>query len=664
MNSIAYIKKDPYLEPFVDTIMGRMQKSKNKIAEFTGNTGSLSNVCNGYKFFGLHKTSNSWIFREWAPNATKIYLVSKSSNWQIEESFSLHSIGYGKWEIELPLDTFVHEDLYYLHICWNGGEGRRIPSYATRVTQDPFLHIFNAQVWDPPQPYVWKNSNPPKRKSPLIYEAHVGMSSQEGKIETYSGFRQNVLPRIARANYDTIQLMAIMEHPYYGSFGYHVSNYYAPASRCGTPDELKELIDEAHGYGISVIMDIVHSHSVKNEVEGLSHFDGSPYQYFHDGPKGYHKAWDSRCFDYGKNDVVHFLLSNCKFWLEEYRFDGFRFDGVTSMIYLDHGLGTDFTSYNQYYNLNQDEDALTYLSLANHLIHEVSPYAISVAEEMSAYPGLCIPLEEGGIGFDFRLAMGTPDYWITLLKTLRFENWHMGNMFYRLSDKRVEEKTISYCESHDQAIVGDKTISFRLMDAEMYSHMDISQPNLIVENGIAMHKLIRLVTLSCAPNGYLNFMGNEFGHPEWIDFPREGNGWSYHYARRQWNLADDTNLKYHYLNNFDHDMIGIFRKYQLLESESLISINQHDGDQVLIFSRGGLYFVFNFNPYKSFTEYGFEAEKGQYKIILNSDSKRYHGHDRVDDRIVFSTVTHNSDPSKNYLNLYIPTISAFVLEKV
>ena len=174
--------------------------------------------------------------------------------------------------------------------------------------------------------------------------------------------------------------MAIQEHPYYGSFGYHVSSFYAASSRFGTPDDLKHLIDDAHSMGIAVIMDIVHSHAVKNELEGLGRFDGSYNQYFYGDHRREHPAWDSLCFDYGKNEVLHFLLSNCKFWLEEYGFDGFRFDGVTSMLYYSHGLGQAFGSYDDYYNGGQDTNAITYLSLANEVIHTVNPNAITIAE--------------------------------------------------------------------------------------------------------------------------------------------------------------------------------------------------------------------------------------------------------------------------------------------
>jgi len=659
------VELDPLLNPFKDVILNRQKKIIEKEKEFTeGGKKQLADAVNGHHFYGLHKTDSHWIFREWAPNATRIFLIGNFSGWQIDEKYELRKTEFGNWEIQLPLYLLNHRDLYHLYICWNGGAGHRLPAYAERVLQDPKLRVFNAQVWDPPMKYEWMHTNPSKVKAPLVYEAHVGMSSTDGRVETYNGFRMSVLPRIAKAGYNVIQLMAIMEHPYYGSFGYHVSNFFGVSSRSGTPDEFKELVDEAHSLGISVIMDIVHSHSVKNEVEGLSCFDGSLYQYFHDGPRGMHQAWDSRCFDYGKNEVLHFLLSNCKYWVEEYHIDGFRFDGITSMLFRDHGLGSDFMSYGQYFNLNQDEDAIVYLALANKLIHQLKPSAITIAEDMSGYPGLCSELEDGGLGFDFRLAMGTPDYWISLIKTQKFDMWHVGDMFYRLTDKRVEEKVISYAESHDQAIVGDQTISFRLMGAEMYNNMSVYDQNYIVENGVAIHKLIRLVTLSCAANGYLNFMGNEFGHPEWIDFPREGNGWSHHYARRQWYLSDNSELRFYYLNNFDRDMIHLVKKHKLLEEPKPAAIVQNIEGQVLVYQRGKLFFVFNFNPNNSYTDYGFEMKKGSYKIVLNSDSFKYNGQNRINEQMLYETIEDSRNSKIHYLRLYIPAKTALVLEKV
>jgi 1,4-alpha-glucan branching enzyme len=603
----------------------------------------------------LHRTKKNWIIREWAPNLIELYLVGDFNDWKIDNRYAFKKIARDAWELKLPLTALKHGDLYRLYISWAAGEGYRIPAWATRAVQDKETLVFNAQVWSPETPYVFKNSHPKIKNAPLIYETHVGMAGEEAKVSTYDEFTDNVLPRIAKAGYNTIQLMAVMEHPYYGSFGYHVSSFFAPSSRFGTPDELKRLVDTAHGLGIRVVMDIIHSHAVKNEIEGLSRYDGTYYQFFHEGKKGDHDFWDSRCFNYAKPEVLHFLLSNLRYWLEEFQFDGFRFDGVTSMLYLDHGMNRNFTNYNQYFDGNQDDDAMIYLSMANQLIHEVNPDALSIAEDMSGMPGLALPVSEGGYGFDYRFAMGTPDYWIKIIKTKADEEWNMEEMFHELNNRRREEKTIAYVESHDQAIVGDKTVIFRLADKEMYTEMHVLNGNLIIDRAVALHKMIRLITLSTAGNGYLNFMGNEFGHPEWVDFPREGNDWSCKYARRQWSLADNCELKYQGLNKFDNAMISLITKEQLLASQDVHKLIAHNGDKVIAFKRGNLLFVYNFNPTQSFTDYGIFIEPGTYNIVLNSDASEFCGHNRVD-----TTLTYHSN---GLLKMYIPNRTGLVFKK-
>lgn len=661
---LQILKNDPWLEPFRAVIDGRHEDALRKEKELTGGESSLKDFANGHHFYGLHREKNGWKFREWAPNATKIYLIGTFNNWQESEEYRMNRMDNGVWEIALPTNALNHGDLYKLHVYWEGGDGERIPSYATRVVQDEKSYIFSAQVWAPENPYIFTENDFVPNTSPLlIYECHIGMGQNKEGVGTYNEFRENVLPRVKADGYNAIQIMAIQEHPYYGSFGYHVSSFFAASSRFGTPEELKHLIDTAHSMGISVIMDIVHSHAVKNEVEGLGRFDGSHNQYFYGDDRREHPAWDSLCFDYGKNEVMHFLLSNCKFWLEEYRFDGFRFDGVTSMLYYNHGLGQAFGGYEDYFNGGQDTNAITYLTLANKLIHEVNPKAITIAEEMSGMPGLATKFEWGGMGFDYRMAMGIPDYWIKTIKEKKDEDWHPTSIFWELTNRRADEKTISYAESHDQALVGDKTIIFRLIDSDMYWHMMTNDDNMNVDRGIALHKMIRLVTCSTINGGYLNFMGNEFGHPEWIDFPREGNGWSYKYARRQWDLVDREDLKYRFLNAFDNAMLKVIGGKKNFQSQPVEKLWEKDDDQVLAFKRGDLVFVFNFNPIKSFTGYGILAPEGEYSGVMNTDSPEFGGHGNISNDV--KHFTHHDELYSKYgvswLKLYLPARTAQVL---
>ncbi len=652
---------DPLLAPYEAHLRRRVERVAAVRERLTGGRTSLRDFASGHEYFGLHLRGGCWVFREWAPNATAIFLVGEFNAWQRRPDFALKKISAdGVWEIRLPADAFCHGQRYRLVIRWPGGEGDRLPAWGRRVVQDPESLIFNAQVWQPPKPYrwrypAWRNPDRPR----LVYEAHVGMAQEEERVGTYREFTADVIPRIVAAGYNTIQLMAIQEHPYYASFGYQVSSFFAPSSRFGTPEELKELIDTAHGAGLAVIMDLVHSHAVRNEVEGLSRFDGTRYQFFHDGPRGEHQAWNSRCFDYGKPQVLHFLLSNCRYWLDEFQLDGFRFDGVTSMLYLHHGLGKAFTGYDDYFGADVDEDALAYLTLANRLIHRLRPDAITIAEDVSGMPGLAASEKCAGTGFDYRFAMGVPDYWIRLLEEVPDEHWPLGHLWFELNNRRQGEKTISYAESHDQALVGDQTLIFRMLGCAMYDCMDVDSRNLRVDRGMALHKMIRFITLLTAGSGYLNFMGNEFGHPEWIDFPREGNNWSYRHARRLWRLADDPQLRYRFLGAFDRAMIDLVKRFGVFDAIGARLICEHQQDKILAFGRAGLIFVFNFHPVRSFTDYCVPAPAGKYRLLLDSDAPQFGGHGRLQADQEYFTLPDEARGS--CLSLYLPSRSALAL---
>ena len=662
------LTRDPWLTPYRNALVRRRQALDTLRRMVIGDKGALTAAAGDHHYFGLQRHPDGWVFREWAPNAQALYLVGTFNAWREDRAYALRPVADrdGVWEIRLPQDRMTHGDLFRLRLHWPGGSGDRLPAYARRVIQDPATLIFNAQVWELSEGYRWINEAPPPIDPILVYETHVGMAQEKEGVGTYGEFADYLIPRIRDAGYNTIQLMAVQEHPYYGSFGYQVSNFFAASSRFGSPEDLKYLVDSAHGAGLRVVMDLVHSHGVSNEVEGLSRFDGTLYQYFHDGPRGLHPAWDSRCFDYAKREVLRFLLSNCRFWLETYHFDGFRFDGITSMLYRDHGLGKAFMSYDDYFSPNVDEDALSYLTLANELVHTVDPQAVTIAEDISGLPGLALPPEEGGVGFDYRFAMGIADNWIRLTKDVADENWRPGHLWYELTNRRPHEKSISYAECHDQALVGDQTLIFRLAGAAMYHHMHRDDPDPAMDRAMALHKMIRLITLATAGHGYLTFMGNDFGHPEWIDFPREGNNWSYHYARRQWHLADHPDLKYGLLAAFDRAMLDLVKTHGVFEDPWAHLVYEHNDDQVLAFARRDLLFVFGFHPTRSLTDYGFPCLPGQYRLVLDSDDPRFGGHGRLQSGQAHFTrpADANPVPSQGRLQLYIPSRTAQVLLKV
>ncbi len=654
--SYGIIKIDPYLAPFEDDIRLRSEAFKRKSAELFADK-SITDFANGHHYFGFHKEKKGFVFREWAPGADSLYLCGDFNGWELFAN-PMKRLENGVFELT---SSALKEGQYAEVIVVKGDEVlRRVPSYATRVVQDKDTHRFCAQIEDVFAKFSWEDEGFKPPKTLFIYECHIGMSGEEGRIHTYTEFKDNVLPKVKKLGYNALQIMAIMEHPYYGSFGYQVSNFFAPSTKFGSSTELKELINEAHKIGIAVFLDLVHSHAVKNEGEGLFRFDGTDYQYFHSGGRGNHPTWDTKLFDYGKNEVIHFLLSNLKYWLEVFHFDGFRFDGVTSMLYHDHGLGSAFLNYNMHFSLNTDIDAVTYLTLASKLVHEVNKNAVIIAEDMSGMPGMCLPISAGGIGFDYRLSMGVPDMWVRLLEGVRDEDWNLGHIWHELTFRRPKEKTICYAESHDQALVGDKTIMFRLCDADMYFDMKKSSGNAVIDRGMALHKMIRLVTASLGGEGYLNFMGNEFGHPEWIDFPREGNGFSYHYCRRQWSLAENSELRYSELLEFDKAMVSMLKRYALIKKEpELIKI--HEDDKILAFSKGEKVFIFNFHPEKSFDGYFINAKSGKkYRVVLDTDEEKFGGFSRVSKEVIYTAK--NEKGLGNGFRIYLPQRTAMVLE--
>jgi len=666
---------DPWLKQYelaISTIVKRFCDVRKRIIE---SEGSLDKLTLRHKQFGyaVHP-DNSIGIREWIPNAKRVSLIGDFNNWN-RDAHPLLFEDHGKWSCLLSPDketgepVIAHGSKLMLHIQTEDGKSfDRISPWTKYATREKKATVYDAIFWNPQDQYEFKNQHPPKPRTLRVYEAHVGIATEKPGIGSYTHFTENVLPRIKSLGYNTIQLMAVMEHAYYASFGYQVTSFFAASSRYGTPEELKALVDAAHGLGITVLLDVVHSHASSNVEDGLNMFDGTDACFFHSGERGQHKLWGSRLFDYSNWETIGFLLSNLRMWVEEFHFDGFRFDGVTSMLYFHHGIGVGFSGdYHEYFGLHADVDALVYLMMANHMLHDLyKDFMVTVAEDVSGYPGLCRPVAEGGIGFDYRLAMAVPDMWIRLLKHKKDEDWNMGNISWNLTNRRRLEKHICYAESHDQALVGDKTIAFWLMDKAMYTDMSVLQPlNPVVERGIALHKMIRLITHALGGEGYLNFIGNEFGHPEWLDFPREGNNDSYMYARRQWNLVDDTLLRYQHLNNFDQSMNLCEEKLQWLDEPDLYVSAKHEDDKVIVFDRAGALFIFNFHWANSYSDYRVGAPKpGKYQIFLDSDAVKYGGHGRLDSNAEYFTTPGEFSGRSCSIQVYIPTRTCLVLSKV
>ena len=654
------LELNPQLQPFAGDIELRMYNYRSTKERLMPQGGTLNEFANAHEYFGIHHVKGGWVYREWAPSAHQLYLEGEFNNWNQTE-FPLTKLENGVWEIFLKGDKALWDGCKVKTVVdANMTRTEHIPLYARRVVQDKETITWCCEVVDDQKVFEWTDANFKADDTLYIYEAHVGMAQEEGKVGTYREFAKYTLPRIKKAGYNTVQLMAIMEHPYYGSFGYQVSSFFAASSWFGKPEDLKYMVNKAHKLGIRVLLDDVHSHAVKNTAEGINMFDGTEWQFFHDGPKGDHPTWGTKCFNYGKTEVLHFLLSNLKLWMKEYHFDGFRFDGITSMLYHDHGLGTDFNSNDKYFSMNTHTEAITYLQLANELIREVNPNALTIAEDMSGMPGMCLPIEDGGMGFNYRLAMGLPDMWIRTVKEKSDEDWSIGQMWGDMCLRRPGEDSVAYVESHDQALVGDKTMIFRLADAAMYTDMDKICHTPVIDRAIALHKMIRLFTLAGGGEAYLNFMGNEFGHPEWIDFPREGNNWSFHYCRRQWNLLDNGYLKYQWLGTFDKDMITLTKRNNMFNQNMADLCLLKEPEKVIVFYRHGLLFAFNFNTTESYTNILVPVPaKADYELKLSTDDVEYGGQGLVE-HMKYQVKEFDG---QNFIELYLPARTGMVLKE-
>ena len=658
-------EKDPTLIPYTGEIRMHLDRFNDRRWELT-NGGSLIDFANAHHYFGFHRTQDGWVFREWLPGADAVWLMGDFNYWAKWE-YPLTNIGNGIWEIYLDgWDKLKHGQFVKLIVGRQGISFERTPAFIKRCVLDTSTNKLCGQIWEPDEAFRWTDWDyygKQRPDSPMVYEAHIGMAQEHGHVGSYREFADSTLDWIKHAGYNTVQLMAIQEHPYYASFGYQVTNFFAPSFRYGTPEDLKYLINKAHMMGISVLLDVVHSHACPNEGEGLNLQDGTEDQYFLYGERGWHPSWKTKIFDYAKPEVLHFLLSNLKYWQEEFHFDGFRFDGVTSMMYENHGY-CNFTEYKDYFSMNTNVDGRIYLMLANELIHGMNEKAITVAEDMSGFPGMCLPLEYGGVGFDYRLAMGIPDVWIKLVKDQRQEDWNMFYLWHELTSGRPGEMTIGYAESHDQALVGDQTLMFRMAGAEMYSGMGKDYHSPSMDRAIDMHKVIRLLTCSAAGNGYLNFIGNEFGHPEWVDFPREGNNWSYHYARRQWSLVNNWGYKYEWLANFDRAMTHFMNTRSVHCSGKPESIWIDNEKKLLLFARGGRLFAFNLHP--TWSQEGVFISThltgpGGYRVVLSTDDWPFGGQSRIS----MEKTYYSSDTEFGFgIKLYLPCRTGAVLEKI
>ncbi len=662
--------KDPALEVYVPFLQRRYRAFTAEMERIVSMFGSLRAYANLHTFLGLHYINERngffWRWREYMPHAETLWLTTDKLNFQRHAKFRFVRKANGIFELEIPGDALEHGTYVEFRMTPQKENvsdrvpraERRVPIFSQWVLQDVNVpEQWCARIWKPDTPYHFRHPRPKPSAFPRIYEAHVGMAQpaeeHHGKsVGSYAQFMCHVLPRIKADGYTAVQLMGILEHPLYRSFGYQVSGYFAPSSRYGTPDEFKALIDAAHGLGLVIILDIPHGHAAANTEQGPARYDGSNYFFMPEL-----NQWGTPSFDFRQDMTRRFLLSNCRYWLEEYHIDGFRFDAVGNMLYLDHGLNDDFSHVGRcfYGKDNQPRSNVAgelYLNLANALIHEIYPNAITIAEEFSGMPGLTCPPETGGLGFDFRFAMGIPDYWAKCIAAPK----DMGSLWYEMTNHRPYDRTISYVECHDQSINGEDSMIWRLLHDDMYQYMAVGTDTWNVSRGLAFYRLMRLLTLTTADAGYLNFMGCEFGHPEWLDAEE--------HAHRQWRLADDTQLKYAALAQWDKaQLLGLVQRFLADFQQHPLFRFIHEDKRLLAFERGRLLVVVNMHETQAQNDLIFAVTPGKYVEILSSDETAFAGHGNL--HVTHPPQEHFTSPlpyrNEGDIQLYLPPMVALVL---
>ncbi|CED82984.1 1,4-alpha-glucan branching enzyme/starch branching enzyme II [Phaffia rhodozyma] len=597
----SLIDQDPDLENwdwYLNARFKHFQQSLEKLK--TIYPGGLDEFSSGYLKMGLVlHDDNSITYTEWAEGIIEASLIGDFNAFNPSAHLLKHEIdehtGSSYWTIHLPVMENGQPQIplgseVKIRITLPSGESLdRFPAWVLRATQsqNPPEVLFRARIERLPP--IYNGARPLAPRTPKIYEAHIGAAtSKPHAIGTFEEFEKNVLWRVKAGGYNTLQLMGIMEHPYYASYGYQVSSFFAVSSRFGSIASLTSLIDAAHKQGIRVILDVVHGHSCTNDMESLNMFNGTRGMYFSEDSKGDHPIWGT-------------------------------------------AVNQSWTgNYGQYFSSDTDHAGVEYFMLANHIIKTLFPFVTTIAEDTAGFPTLALSTDIGGLGFDYRLTLGPAYHLFHLLKTEPDDaNWSVRDIVASLGNRRLQlgEKTIAFVESHDQCIEGGKTMSQWLFDDEIYTQMSVFQtPTPKVERAMALHKMLRLMVFAFAGEGYMNFMGNEFGHPEWLVFPSVQNGFHTTHCRRQWDLADfSRDLRYRDLARFDREMLEAEERGQWGSAELGHVWTQDEDSRLVVFTRANHLFIFNWNTKLPAKDDNLPipepwALEGQYRIELSTTS--------------------------------------------
>ncbi len=562
-----------------------------------------------YSFMGCHKTKDGYVFRVWAPNAERIFLVGSFNNWDTS-ACPMHSIGYGVWEAQVNNAQVFDEYKYYI-TKKNGNAVYKSDPYAfhacTRPENASKVYDLDGFKWTD-SAYYSKKAKKDVTKEPMnIYEVHLGswMQYEDGNFLSYTDVADKLVKYVKSMNSTHVELLPVSEYPYDPSWGYQVTGYYAPTSRYGTPKDFMKLVDKFHAEGIGVILDWVGAHFPKDE-NGLYEFDGSCLYESSDSLRNEHPDWKTRIFDYSRYEVRSFLISNVVYWLDKYHIDGIRVDAVASMLYLDYGRQNGQWRPNQYGG-NINLDAVDFLRDMNSAAFEFNPSVIMVAEESTAFPMVTKPGYDGGLGFNFKWNMGWMNDMLGYMSSdPLFRKGRQNDLTFSLTYAFSENFILPL--SHDEVVHGKGS-----MIGKMPGSYEEKFANLRAFYGYMM----------AHPGKKLNFMGNEFA--QFIE-------WNYKKPLEWFMLEHDKHnemkkyvkdLNAFYLNNKpfwenDTDWTGFQWIAHDDHDQSVISFIRRDceGREIVV--------VCNFCPVMR-KNYRIGVPEGEYKAVLSSDSAKYGG---------------------------------------